>query len=163
MAQNTNSARDRRRLTSHQSYVSLQRLLANSPKVLLSRQLKSGEIVARFLRLGRKGSRKWINLPKTATYVKNCKIIPIFMLQLRLFGGKYVYTSNPNQVGAATPTATQIGAHRPLKIFFTLSLFMSVPYVFDVHEALLRLPYAPAPHTRSTIIPKAVPHDFSAP
>jgi len=47
--------------------------------------------------------------------VKNCKIIPFFRCIRRLFRAKCVYSSNPNQVGAATPTATPIGAHRPLR------------------------------------------------
>ncbi len=47
--------------------------------------------------------------------MKNCKIIPFFRCIRRLFRAKCVYSSNPNQVGAATPTATPKGAHRPLE------------------------------------------------
>jgi hypothetical protein len=50
-----------------------------------------------------------------APIVKNCKINSLFEHFSRLFGAKCVYSGNPNQVGAATPTATPIGAHRPLK------------------------------------------------
>jgi hypothetical protein len=51
---------------------------------------------------------------ETARSVKNCKIKVFSTCFSRLFGAECVYTSNPNQVGAATPTATPIGAHRPL-------------------------------------------------
>src|SRR5664279_2978180 len=51
---------------------------------------------------------------ETAQSVKNCKIKVFSSCFSRLFGAECVYTSNPNQVGAATPTATPIGAHRPL-------------------------------------------------
>ena len=75
--------------------------------------------------------------------VKNCKINPFSRCKQRLFGGKCVYRSNPNQVGAATPTATPIGAHRPLNKF---SLHISNAFrACDVSPRFLEAPRLNSP------------------